>query len=124
MLEKELKEKWLTALRSGEYAQGKGLLCKVDAEGNTRYCCLGVLLEVIHGKEVWTNDRKVSGTIWRGYTDGNDGHRTYARDIMPHPQTLIDLGVSHEEKGTPLPTMNDGGKFTFPQIADWIEDNL
>ena len=35
----DIKEKWLTALRSGEYKQGKYYL-KND---NNCYCCLGVL---------------------------------------------------------------------------------
>lgn len=42
----EIKEKWLTALRSGDYAQGKGFLCKVEEDGSKAYCCLGVLTDL------------------------------------------------------------------------------
>jgi hypothetical protein len=41
---KELIEKWLEALESGEYKQGKGAL-RIE-NGQTKYCCLGVLCDV------------------------------------------------------------------------------
>lgn len=37
----EIKDKWITALESGEFEQGKGSLAD-----NGRYCCLGVLCEL------------------------------------------------------------------------------
>lgn len=40
-MKKSLKDRWIKALLSGEYKQGKGRLKK--GEG---YCCLGVLCEV------------------------------------------------------------------------------
>ena len=40
-MDKELKAKWVKALRSGEYAQGTGQLRDGDS-----YCCLGVLCEI------------------------------------------------------------------------------
>lgn len=43
---KELKQKWLDALRSGEYKQGKECL------GNLKdgFCCLGLLQYIVDGK--------------------------------------------------------------------------
>jgi hypothetical protein len=38
-LPKKFKEKWIAALRSGEYKQGDGML--YDSASNS-YCCLGV----------------------------------------------------------------------------------
>lgn len=46
----ELKQKWINALRSGEYIHGKGRLKKIE-DGCTKHCCLGVLVEVI-GHEI------------------------------------------------------------------------
>lgn len=40
-MNQEVKEKWITALESGEFKQGKEYMCK---EGS--YCCLGVLSEL------------------------------------------------------------------------------
>ena len=46
-MDKEVKELWLTALRSGEYQQAKGALRrKDDDEFGTGYCCLGVLCDI------------------------------------------------------------------------------
>lgn len=42
----EIKGKWLTALRSGDYVQGKGFLCGVKGDGSKDYCCLGVLTDL------------------------------------------------------------------------------
>ena len=51
-MHQEVKQQWVTALRSGEYAQGNGHLRKDD-----EYCCLGVLCDiavkaaVTHGRQ-------------------------------------------------------------------------
>jgi hypothetical protein len=42
----DVKQLWLTALESGEFAQGFCNLAYVDASGVTRRCCLGVLCEL------------------------------------------------------------------------------
>ena len=43
----EVKEKWLAALRSGEYLQGIGSLRRYNSvTGESRYCCFGVLCEL------------------------------------------------------------------------------
>ena len=42
----EVKEKWLEALRSGKYKQGRNVLCSVNENGDRTYCCLGVLSEI------------------------------------------------------------------------------
>lgn len=45
--------KWDAALRSGDYAQGRGTLCRkyLCTDGTIdRYCCLGVLEKVVSGE--------------------------------------------------------------------------
>lgn len=46
-MDKKLKTKWVTALRSGEYRQGGGQLLGSDGT----YCCLGVLCRVAGATE-------------------------------------------------------------------------
>lgn len=58
----EIKERWLKALRSGEYAQGANALRTFDYAKDcaTGHCCLGVLCD-LHSKETgkqWTHDYK------------------------------------------------------------------
>lgn len=57
---KERITKWVKALRSGDYEQGKGYLCK-DSEGSKKFCCLGVACDLYIKEEApyaeWEEDR-------------------------------------------------------------------
>ena len=46
-MNKEIKDKWVTALRSGKYKQTTGALRRVTADGESGFCCLGVLCDVV-----------------------------------------------------------------------------
>lgn len=50
-LKPEIKQKWIKALRSGEYQQTKGRLKRDDG-----FCCLGVLCDV-YDPSGWVNDQ-------------------------------------------------------------------
>src|SRR5688572_17403992 len=56
VMDATIKEKWVKALRSGEFKQGEGKLHDSD---NDTYCCLGVLCK-IQGAQF---------TEWNGNTD-------------------------------------------------------
>lgn len=102
----ELKAKWVQALLSGEYKQGRGYLNK---EG--RYCCLGVLA-IVAGHD----PEKLTGMRSLGSIDPA---------LM---RSLNDHGDSDGIKRAKLENMNDGldGEATcsFAEIAEWIEENL
>lgn len=54
-MDKELKAKWIKALRSGKYQQTQYYLKRDDA-----YCCLGILHKVATGKDapaLWDHDK-------------------------------------------------------------------
>lgn len=55
---KESLEKWIEALESGEYRQGKGSLCTMGS-----YCCLGVLQSCVMGdvERQWDNSSSSLG---------------------------------------------------------------
>ena len=59
-MNKELIKKWVAELRSGKYKQGKGLL-----RHNGRYCCLGVLGDVLVKQDpksyCWGSESKYVG---------------------------------------------------------------
>lgn len=97
-MDKELKAKWIAALRSGEYKQCTQDLCNGEA-----YCCLGVLHRIVYGKD--------PGSAWYGYSSDSEESGAIVKRELPD-------GV----RGS-LIDMNDGGK-TFPEIADYIEANL
>lgn len=87
-------QKWVDALRSGEYKQCYGVLS--DGEG---YCCLGVACK-ISGKRWNELAGMLSNPVmeWLGVADDD-------------PQ----LGVASASQ------WNDCDRLTFPQIADLIE---
>lgn len=90
-----LKAKWIAALRSGKFKQGRGQLRK----GN-EYCCLGVLCKVAR--------IPISAS---GESAGKSGYK------------LIDRRISSKASET-LWRMNDHQMASFSQIADYIEANL
>lgn len=103
---KENMRKWVEALRSGEYKQGKYQLRRAD---NT-YCCLGVACD-LHSKE--------TGTPW----SPND---MYVDNGIALPKVVQEwLGIDSADIGLPnqksLVLLNDVYKQTFAEIADVIE---
>ena len=108
-MRKELKEKWLEALRSGKYKQGRGKLRSVDNE----FCCLGVLCDV-SGQGEW--DKKTEAHYW--YGQGNKWG-TYGLPLFMNEFTGLTMGTEET-----LFALNDVEKLSFNEIADWIEENV
>lgn len=98
-MNKEIQDRWVAALRSGEYKQGKYRLQRDD----DTYCCLGVLCDL---------------AVKDGVVAAFDGRRE-----LP-PTTLSAWAGSSgwwRSGGVSLPSLNDGLGWTFDQIADHIE---
>jgi hypothetical protein len=53
----EIKNRWIDALRSGDYEQGKNYLCNRNGSGGREWCCLGVLTD-LYQKE--TNNKLIA----------------------------------------------------------------
>jgi hypothetical protein len=105
-MDAQLKAKWVEALRSGEYQQGLRALRK----GNS-FCCLGVLCDVM-------------GAEWdKGEDDLNATLNGEKQDYYLAPEALAVVGMTDKEQEV-LYGMNDNEGKTFPQIADYIEENL
>jgi hypothetical protein len=101
-MDAEVKQKWVSALRSGEYPQTKRSL-----RNDEGFCCLGVLCDVMGGR--WKTDGEVvvNGRTQAGYLD--DG-------------ILSVIGIS-EKQQLDLYWRNDEGE-SFARIADHIEASL
>ena len=112
-LPKKFKEKWLKALRSGEYDQGEASLYLDGA-----YCCLGVAGHICGISNKSMTDKS--------YFQKNDFTtqtlKSYGNKL---PKILITVSPFIEVGGViwKLANMNDGAK-SFKQIATWIEKNL
>lgn len=95
-MDKEWKEKWIEALRSGKYNQTTGALSDDDG-----YCCLGILCLI--QKQNFQEDfgtMETDNLSCKGY----------------------DCGLPYEE-AQKLAQMNDDGK-TFDHIAGYIQAML
>lgn len=119
-MDKAVKEKWVAALRSGEYTQAQGTL--KNAAGG--FCCLGVLCDLYAKEKLsgrWDEDLLSDQDEalpaqqvchWAGFPE----HPTKAR-------LLKEQDVSINGVQSPLSTQNDAGA-TFEQIAAAIEAQL
>jgi hypothetical protein len=115
-MNQEIKEKWVAALRSGEYAQTKGLLR--DANG---FCCLGVLCDVYY--------KETGESIWESEQDDDDIRFTFDNQPKILPNSVMEwagLPDNNPEingRNNYAAVLNDDGT-TFNEIADLIEKNL
>jgi hypothetical protein len=116
-LKPSIKKRWIDALRSGRYIQGRHALCRVrtgkkhDGKiSSYEFCCLGVLAEEL-GLE-W--DEPEASPLWADLDfsiEGNPGELPLA--LLPYE------GLQKE-----LTLLNDEKRQSFRRIATWIEENL
>ena len=115
VMNQEIKEKWLAALRSGKYKQGKYRLRTIDDE----YCCLGVLCEVVG----------LEAQLDRFNRYKYEGESAFLPLSVKLVSEISGSGSLHNPiyfNGTNrdcLMTLNDSG-MTFEQIADVIEEQF
>lgn len=106
MMDAQLKAKWVAALRSGKYEQGRQRLRNGDS-----YCCLGVLCEV------------AGLPIDPEYGNGIVGVAFGEDDYAPI-YTLLGSSNAAEQLWNRNDGLRDHPKHSFPEIADYIEANL
>lgn len=103
--EKRALNKWIKALRSGEYKQTRGFL-----EKNGGFCCAGVACKVFIPKEKQLVNEK--GELVGGWVD-DDWKET--RIVNKIANDMDDRYLTH------IVDMNDHLKLTFDEIADILE---
>jgi len=115
-LNPELKSKWLTALRSGEYEQARG-----DLSRGKGFCCLGVLCQVA-GLELEKQSYGVTHDASNAVVV--DGVVVGYKPI----EDLLGGGEVGSDAVSELYSRNDGlrehHKHSFAKIADYIEEKL
>lgn len=109
-------KRWIKALRSGKYKQGKGVLC--SERGN--YCCLGVYADVnIEG------DWELGDRAWH-LNMGVPGSKS--EEIIPYSSTSSDEfeGIHFGAKSGQrmFAILNDKEWWSFDEIATWVEKNV
>ena len=117
--------KWVDALRSGKYPQGKSKLRSTD----DKFCCLGVGCDVVGAK--WLRQQG-SGRCWVNEID-HDG--LGLNSIFPPAEVALQLGLSLTPTkpddaeaplrfGGALSYLNDSQGLSFAEIADYIESEI
>lgn len=125
----EIKARWVAALRSGEYVQGRDCLRSTGpADVDDAFCCLGVLCDLaaregviewdgtdawysepVRGIEHWNNTvLPLPVMVWAGLADDN-------------PRVACDVGGYTTAS---VASLNDEHGCTFSEIADCIEVSL
>lgn len=113
----ENAQKWVAALRSGEFKQGREWLRTAD-DG---FCCLGVACE-LYRRETGDGEWELNGSSSAWFFVLDDIREG---GVLPG-RVRAWLGVGHTDGGscvtTPLTRLNDAGR-GFHQIADFIEEH-
>lgn len=107
--------RWIAALRSGEYAQGKSSLCVAKPDGQPdRFCCLGVLCDV---RKVPVLHREVGYDVRYDCGEIAGGHAGMI------PFMWLPNHIGEDDSVDQLAGMNDHGK-RFTTIANHIERHI
>lgn len=142
-MNQEWKTKWVEALRSGKYKQGKMQLRVVLPDGEPGFCCLGVACDITNTGS-WVDE---TNTEFGGFTMPGTGEAPYC--AMPPNAIKAKYGVMYwsvptiefpehlrsklvsmccggghlgcAEEMLDLVEINDSGLFDFNEIADIIE---
>ena len=110
-MNREVRDKWVAALRSGQYQQAQRRLRTDEA-----YCCLGVLCD-ISGLGEWKLWFKLRQRTHFAYNCGPDFNHLVLPDSVA---AWAEVGPDPKAGTKFLSSENDGGK-TFQEIADLIE---
>lgn len=116
---------WTTALRSGDYEQGNyALRDKYD-----RYCCLGVKAAICNipaesddGSDyrfIFPNGKRSDSSLETSWFAQFFVYNDAPADDDPRGKEAAVVKL----RGKCM-EMNDSKNLSFPQIADWLEENL
>lgn len=137
-MNRDIAQRWVDALRSGDYEQGKERLARKGADGKTKFCCLGVLCEIaladgIVERKSYDGDED---TYYRTVGDADDESCTSLplavrewAGLGWRPGGVVDPQITSEvytdgdgyECPASFVDLNDSAGYTFAQIADVIE---
>lgn len=107
-MDADIKTKWVEALRSGDYTQGKSVLQNCNGDN----CCLGVLA-------------RVNGAPMETINNYNEFSIPVGSEIMGFT-SMVPAGYCglSDDDITELIMQNDVQRKSFEEIAKYIEENL
>ena len=109
-----IKQEWLAALRSGKYEQTTGSLCIESMRYARRFCCLGVLCDILQDEV---------GMCWEYGCEDDCPFLVFGNMELTPPPLVRELsGLSPAETAT-IAKINDNSDSYEPAI-DYIEEYL
>lgn len=122
-MNKEFKKRWIKALRSGEYKQGRRVLNSVDDD---KYCCLGVACELLVKDKFLTKTRPPGGGPNSAYVlSVKPDEAEFSRQNTLYLEKAICDKIEFEENDSlKLAELNDLSYLSFEEIAKYIEEKL
>jgi hypothetical protein len=128
----DIKQKWISKLLSGDYAQGRSALRIRYHDGKPdQYCCLGVLCELAVEEGVIPTPKEPglpieSGGIYTNFRYGIPGADTSSESYLPRAVSewaSISGEGWIEARSAALASLNDNGT-TFAEIAALVEEHF
>jgi hypothetical protein len=105
-MKRNIRDKWIENLLSGKYEQGKQYLRnKNKANDGYKYCCLGVLYDILYPNEWGWNQRD---------------KRITSQFLL---ERILEEVEMTDQQQCCLSEMNDRGD-TFEEIAQWVGESL
>jgi hypothetical protein len=129
-MRKIIAKKWVKALRSGKYKQGKGYLKQFTSKNEPRHCCLGVLCE-LYDQQMKKNHKKtlhgeymisIADVEFIRFNKHDGGLPRAVREWADITNPLAEFEID-DARSECLADLNDNGK-KFSTIADIIEKNV
>ena len=116
-----LVNKWIDALESGEYQQGRGKLRTKD----NKFCCLGVLCDLAVKEGILPEPKLEKNHYVYNSGDNLNTQRTVF-NMLPRQLTYLlhmDLAGTYGGENETLWQENDTHEKSFKEIAQIIRDN-
>ncbi len=111
-MNQNVKFKFLDRLRNNDYKQVRGELASVQKNGVECFCASGILCELAYEEGV------VRKTEFAPREYAYDGYAGF------EPEAVHVWSGIPRHKMTAIIRLNDQKKWSFAEIADWVEENL
>lgn len=117
----DIADRWVAALLSGKYEQGKGLLRQRYENGAEEYCCLGVLCELYLADHPDSSLFPVLRPDLEVADSDNGNMYQYGECGELPPDEIQEWAGISSNSCSALSEENDTGK-SFAQLADIIDE--
>ena len=116
-MNKEIKARWVEALRSGNYEQGRYNLRRDD-----QFCCLGVLCDVVKDEVGcnWLPAQDSYGTFYRF----DEADEVLPKVVAEYADLQLSPRLKTSKGEVEITIFNDSVEYTFEQLADLIEEQF